>query len=277
MSKAACITLALAIPGFLGYPAELNVDQRKKVSPQLVEGAKNSQLWPVPTVVSLQSRFPIVQSPAAKFQPVDGELLTKELQRQLRRVGCYAGEVNGVWTQSTRRAMHTFANRVNAILPTNHPDRMLLAILQSHSDKTCKAPCPVGESRSSEGYCVPGAIVGLSPKITALYHGKSVPPLISWTSTAPSEDNEPNVFNGYGVPLTAPAAPAAPSRRVILTSPAVPKNIGPARPEAPKISTAPSKRLPQRPTVAASREQSRTSQQSDFVRTFFQRLDGSGR
>src|SRR5262245_20414326 len=32
MSKAACIALALAIPGFVGYPAELAGDQRKNIS-----------------------------------------------------------------------------------------------------------------------------------------------------------------------------------------------------------------------------------------------------
>jgi hypothetical protein len=57
-----------------------------------------------------------------------------------------------------------------------------------------------------------------------------------------------------------------------LTAPAKP-------PPPPKMVAAPPpKQVPQRLKVQRTeREQSRTAQHSEFVRTFFQRLDGSGR
>ena len=200
----------------------------------------------------------------------DGDVLTKELQRQLRRVGCYSGEINGAWTQSTRRAMQTFTNRVNAALPVERPDHILLAMLQSNPDKTCSKPCSLGENSAPDGSCMPGAMTGLSIKTAALSHPKPQPLVTGWRAveTTALED----------------AIPKIPAREPVMTAPAKPQPI-------PKmmIAAPPPKPTSQRPAVAATnreqprvshrpeREQSRPMQQSEFVRTFFQRLDNSAR
>src|SRR5262245_8487078 len=152
MSKALGVALVLAIPGFVGYPAPLSEDVRTNRSPTSPDSALTVDTWSATqasatTAVSLQSRWRIIETQTARRQFLDGEFLTRELQRELRRVGCYAGEINGVWTQSTQRAMKTFTSRVNATLPTDRPDHVLVAMLRSHPDKTCKAPCPTGEIR----------------------------------------------------------------------------------------------------------------------------------
>ena len=164
--------------------------------------------------------------------------------------------------------MQTFTSRVNARLPTERPDHILLAILQSYPDKTCTKPCPSGETSAPDGRCVPGAIAGIATKTAALSHAKSVPRVSRWSATetaAAADDDEALV---YKLPQAASTTAVKP-------------------PPAPKIA-APPKQLPQRPmvtsasreqsrTLRSEREQSRTSQHSEFVRTFFQRLDGSGR
>ena len=49
----------------------------------------------------------------------DPAALARDLQRELRRVGCYSGDLNGVWSMTSRRAMKAFTDRVNAALPVD--------------------------------------------------------------------------------------------------------------------------------------------------------------
>src|SRR5438552_5226883 len=50
-------------------------------------------------------------SPEAPFA-TDRPWLGRELQRELARVGCYEGELNGIWTPAARKAMKAFTDRV---------------------------------------------------------------------------------------------------------------------------------------------------------------------
>jgi hypothetical protein len=103
-----------------------------------------------------------VQPPKSAPLP-DRASLARELQRELRRVGCYEGEINGAWTNSTRRAMKTFTDRVNATLPTEVPDYILLSLLRSHPEEGTCASCPAGQGLE-EGRCVPHAILAKNAK-----------------------------------------------------------------------------------------------------------------
>jgi peptidoglycan hydrolase-like protein with peptidoglycan-binding domain len=59
------------------------------------------------------------------------------LQRELKSLGCYNGEINGVWTTSTRQAMKTFTDRANAKLPVTEPDQVLLALIKGNRHFGC--------------------------------------------------------------------------------------------------------------------------------------------
>ncbi|MGE0053117.1 MAG: hypothetical protein AB7S74_02810 [Hyphomicrobium sp.] len=85
--------------------------------------------------------------------------LARDLQVELKRVGCYSGEINGGWTQSTKRAMRAFMDRVNATLPYDAPDYILLTLVQGHSAKACGVQCPSTQTLSSDGRCLPNAIL----------------------------------------------------------------------------------------------------------------------
>jgi hypothetical protein len=101
--------------------------------------------------------------------PNSSEAIARELQRELKRVGCYAGYLNGGWTRSTREAMKAFSDRVNAKLPTDKPDSILLALVQGHPEKVCGVPCPSGQSLSHAQQCTPDALLARSgrTKLTA--------------------------------------------------------------------------------------------------------------
>jgi hypothetical protein len=103
-------------------------------------------------------RVPVGDSKAATV-PLDRAALTREIQRHLKRVGCYRGDVTGVWSPAVRQAMRAFTERANATLPVDGPDPVLLAMVQSHAPGTCSAACPQGQDRAANGHCVPSALV----------------------------------------------------------------------------------------------------------------------
>lgn len=92
------------------------------------------------------------------------DVLTRDLQKELARVGCYHGEVNGAWTPSTKRAMSDFMDRVNATLPVDEPDYILLTLVQGHTAEACGVDCPSGQAMSAVGRCVPQAVIAQAQK-----------------------------------------------------------------------------------------------------------------
>lgn len=79
-----------------------------------------------------------VSAAAPSLDPVS---LTRALQRELKRTGCYHGEINGIWTVSTRQAMKTYTDIANARLPVTTPDPVLLALMQGDQHLGCTARC----------------------------------------------------------------------------------------------------------------------------------------
>jgi hypothetical protein len=106
------------------------------------------------------ARMPMPASSRPVPLPGDRVTIARELQRELRRVGCYDGEINGVWTPATRRASKAFTDRINAALPNDEPDLILLRLAQDQQDKVCGAACPAGQAFASDGRCVPTAVLG---------------------------------------------------------------------------------------------------------------------
>ena len=116
-----------------------------------------------PVVVTIAQR-PSEPAKAAPM-PRDRDAIGRELQKELRRVGCYDGELNGAWTTSTKQAMKLFMDRVNASLPTDEPDSILLTMVRGYQDRVCGKPCPAGQGLGGDGRCVPNAIlVRAAPK-----------------------------------------------------------------------------------------------------------------
>jgi hypothetical protein len=92
--------------------------------------------------------------------------LARDLQRELKRAGCYWGEITGAWSPGTKRAMAAFMDRANATLPINEPDYILLSLVESHSEISCSAACPSGQMMDQSGRCVPNAVIAQASKRT---------------------------------------------------------------------------------------------------------------
>jgi hypothetical protein len=84
--------------------------------------------------------------------------LIVDIQQQLKRVGCYWGRIDGSWGSSSKYAIQSFMERVNAALPTDNPDYVLLTLLQSQPGKVC-GTCAEGQTLTPGGRCVANATV----------------------------------------------------------------------------------------------------------------------
>ena len=165
--------------------------------------------------------------------PKDRDSLARELQKELKRVGCYAGELNGAWTLATRRAMKTFTDRLNATLPVDEPDAVLFALVESQQDRVCGKPCPAGQGQSEDGRCLPNAILAKAGK-------KPAPPGLAANvaaGDAPAAGKPAGAITGWSTTVRATSRPSPPS---IAATPAA----LPAPPQTAVSALAPSAATP---------------------------------
>jgi hypothetical protein len=96
--------------------------------------------------------------PVRQEGPNDSFSVTRAVQTELRRLGCYDGEANGHWSAARRAAAQRFLERVNARLPVDTADDVMLALLQGQSGLVC-GQCPPGQELDAASRCIPTALV----------------------------------------------------------------------------------------------------------------------
>src|SRR5262245_2397583 len=208
-----------------------------------------------PVVITLAQRPSEPSAPSlhnAGVLPRDRDSLARELQKELKRVGCYEGELSGAWTPLTRQAAKLFTDRVNATLPTDEPDSILLTLVQAYQDKVCGKSCPAGQGLSDGGRCVPASILARAtkksapPPTTAAATGDKVQPAITaWSTTTTATAATPGATVApTATPAGAPAvAPPPTEGRMALAGPASPEaaptSAAPTPPSATPVATAP--------------------------------------
>jgi hypothetical protein len=132
------------------------------------EREQHGTVFVAPPRTALPARPPPASPPPAVEIPMSKAALARALQRELQRVGCYSGDINGIWTTSSRMAMKAFTDRVNASLPIDAPDPVLLSLVRNHDKKACGLDCPPGHTASGGGPCLPDAIAAkTAPTVTA--------------------------------------------------------------------------------------------------------------
>jgi hypothetical protein len=145
--------------------------------------------------------------------PRDVGSLARQLQKELKRVGCYDGIVNGEWTPGTQMAARAFIDRVNAKLPVNRPDPILFALVEGYKDKVCGAPCPAGQVLSHD-QCLPTVMLARSKVGAGTGNRHTADPapgaIASWTTTASTPVETATAADGR-TPLRDPTLGAAPS------------------------------------------------------------------
>jgi hypothetical protein len=128
------------------------------------------------------------------LQRQDDRSLARAVQRELKRAGCYDGPVNGAWSPSTRKAMGEFTGLVNARLPVDHPDPILLVLLETHDKVSCAGaartapPGPKDETASIEDDRGPDARAGARYDVPE--------PAAASSRTASAEPEEASALGG---------------------------------------------------------------------------------
>ena len=148
-------------------------------------------------------------SGAASLKPKDSTSrykLVVEIQRKLKKRGCYWGRIDGSWGAGSKYAMQEFIDRINATLPIEQPDYVLLTLLQANGDKTC-GPCPSGHTATVGGSCVPQTIVADKTRNTGS-GGQVVAEVLPWQQAgAPQAAGQPLLRPvGTTIVTTAPLA-----------------------------------------------------------------------
>ena len=160
---------------------------------------------PEPTTILLPSRSK--EQVKASPKPYEPLGLVRDLQRELKRVGCYPHEVDGAWTSGTRRAMKDFTDRVNAALQVERPDPAQLVLLQRHPEIVCRENCRLGES-STDARCVVSSQLTSEKKLAT-----PMPTLqLIWTKSyvtpaAPEPDSAEAALVAEAAPRVDPAPP----------------------------------------------------------------------
>ncbi|MEQ1577213.1 MAG: peptidoglycan-binding domain-containing protein [Hyphomicrobium sp.] len=131
-----------------------------EVAPSVAPPAAHSTAWQ--TSVSADAVRPGTTVPVSSAVPGDGNARTqliRDLQTELKRLGCYSGEADGSWGNGSKRALVAFMERINASLPVEQPDYIQLTLLQGQSAQMCGRDCPKGQAQTDDGRCVPSAIL----------------------------------------------------------------------------------------------------------------------
>jgi hypothetical protein len=183
---------------------------------------------PVVVTIAKRNNAPSVNAStvaARSATPATGDRtsLVRELQQELRRVGCYDGALNESWTPATRTAMKTFTNRINANLPIDKPDQILLTLVQGYRDRVCGVACPPGEGLAKDGRCLPNAILTLAakkvPKNSGTLAAEEQPRgLLTpvWSTVTPAHPAIRDLANGQ-MAQAVPPADQANMPRVVAT------------------------------------------------------------
>lgn len=157
--------------------------------------------WRSAVVTLAADTSPVVPKTAAPLDSRSRAALAREIQAELKRVGCYGGAIDGSWGTASKRAMVAFIERVNASLPLGEPDDILLLLVKSHAPGTCGISCPVGQSLSHNNRCVPDAILAHAGK---QIRPAAEPPRTTLVASAVSRTTEAGNL--------LPASPVQPAR-----------------------------------------------------------------
>ena len=80
--------------------------------------------------------------------------LARKVQVELKRLGCYPGEIDGVWGGGSREAAKAFARRKGIALANLEPTNELLGHTRRYNQKVCPLVCAPG-SIAKNGNCIP--------------------------------------------------------------------------------------------------------------------------
>ncbi len=185
------------------------------------------------------------------------------MQAELKRVGCYVGEVDGEWGPASRRALRAFIEQVNSGLSGDEPDLIQLTLVRGYPGSACRsAPGSAAGTMTAHRSSPPlgPTLAPARPSFAA-----SAPTFAAAPVPAPALVSQAPVVTGTIATPTAEAArPAGFEGRMAIGAPMAPDST--AGDAAPLIAAAPPPPRAHRPRPAAQQAQRR---ERAWTGTFF--------
>jgi hypothetical protein len=102
--------------------------------------------------------------PAGQASPLFVELIiARELQAELKRVGCDPGNIDGDWNAASRQALEIFNKHAGTKLDVRVANLNALSVIRSRTARICPLVCDRG-SRVRGNRCVKHRVAG-GPRI----------------------------------------------------------------------------------------------------------------
>ena len=86
----------------------------------------------------------------------DPAVLASSLQKELKRVGCDPGSLDGTWGPKAKQALAEFARVTKLSFPLDQPSDGALEVVSQQKGKICTTSCKAGETEVN-GKCTPSA------------------------------------------------------------------------------------------------------------------------
>lgn len=140
-----------------GLYATLASEQLNKIAAEEARAAAGQARVIAPKAASDPAAQPKLASlppepSAARPEPSPQEI-TRSVQSELKRVGCFGGAIDGEWTAASRRALEQFNNRAGAKLNAKLASLEVLDAIKARSSRVCPLNCEHG-FRAEKNSCV---------------------------------------------------------------------------------------------------------------------------
>ena len=107
----------------------------------------------VAALESAKVAVPAPQPPEPAPAGPDRAKLARDLQSELKRVGCHPGAIDAQWGKQTQQALQRFAEHTTLALPLGEPTTAALEAVTARSDRVCPLACDANATEVN-GTCV---------------------------------------------------------------------------------------------------------------------------
>ena len=135
-------------------------------------------------------------SPGPQIPPPATESadLPRTLQRELKRVGCLAGEADGVWGEQSRAALKSFVRHARINIASDEPNMAALDAVLAKQSRVCPIVCDDNEKLLGDR-CV---AVAKPPRPVVKEQPRREQPRRAWAERPAAEPSEPRGNSNSG-------------------------------------------------------------------------------
>ena len=113
------------------------VEPRDTAATAKKTGTTGTKLASLNTGTATDAVVATTTTPAAPAPITNPYMLAVQLQTELKRVGCYAGKIDGVWGRGSRGSVHMFNAHAKTALDAQTPIQSTIDVIAAHTTRVC--------------------------------------------------------------------------------------------------------------------------------------------